>query len=64
VPHLYFHRSLESLLAPGLSAGLVLDALAERSFPPEYAGRSAALAWDGRFSEIPPVLMARLRRLP
>lgn len=61
-PHPCFHRSLESLLAPGLGAGLVLDALEERAFPPEYAGGTTPLSWSGRFSEIPPVLVARMRR--
>lgn len=61
-PHPLFHRSLQSLLAPGLSAGLVLDALEERAFPPDYAGGTTPLSWSGRFSEIPPVLVARMRR--
>jgi 2-polyprenyl-3-methyl-5-hydroxy-6-metoxy-1,4-benzoquinol methylase len=62
VPHPYFHRSLESLLAPGLSAGLVLDGLEERAFPQDYGGGTTLLSWNGRFSEIPPVLVARMRR--
>jgi 2-polyprenyl-3-methyl-5-hydroxy-6-metoxy-1,4-benzoquinol methylase len=61
-PHPYFHRSLADLLAPGLGAGLVLDALEERAFPPDYAGGSTPLSWSGRFGEIPPILVARLRR--
>jgi len=61
-PHPYFHRSLTDLLAPALRAGLVLDALEERAFPPDYAGGSTPLSWSGRFSEIPPILVARLRR--
>jgi 2-polyprenyl-3-methyl-5-hydroxy-6-metoxy-1,4-benzoquinol methylase len=62
VPHPYFHRSLAALLTPGLSAGLVLDGLSEPSFPPEHAGGGTPLSWSGRFSELPPVLVARLRR--
>ena len=50
------------LLAPALEAGLVLDALEERAFPPDHAGGSSPLSWSGRFSEIPAVLVARLRR--
>jgi SAM-dependent methyltransferase len=61
-PHPYFHRSLEDLLAPALRAGLVLDALEERAFPPGYAGGTTPLSWNGHFSEIPPILVARLRR--
>jgi 2-polyprenyl-3-methyl-5-hydroxy-6-metoxy-1,4-benzoquinol methylase len=62
VPHPYFHRPLGLLLAPALSAGLVLDGFEERSFPPEHAGVTTPLSWDGRFSEIPAALVARLRR--
>jgi 2-polyprenyl-3-methyl-5-hydroxy-6-metoxy-1,4-benzoquinol methylase len=62
VPHLYFHRPLSGLLAPALEAGLVLDAMEERAFPPNHGGSSAPLSWSGRFSEIPPLLVARLRR--
>jgi 2-polyprenyl-3-methyl-5-hydroxy-6-metoxy-1,4-benzoquinol methylase len=62
VPHPYFHRPLEILLKEGFEAGLVLDALEERGFPPENTGGSTALSWNGRFSEIPPVLVGRMRR--
>ena len=62
VPHPYFHRPLGVLLKDAFEAGLVLDALEERAFPPENTGGSSALSWNGRFSEIPPVLIGRLRR--
>jgi 2-polyprenyl-3-methyl-5-hydroxy-6-metoxy-1,4-benzoquinol methylase len=62
VPHPYFHRPLSALLAPGFEAGLVLDALEERSFPPENVGGSTPLSWSGHFSEIPAVLVGRMRR--
>lgn len=62
VPHPYFHRPLGILLTEGFEAGLVLDALEERSFPPENTDGSSPLSWDGRFSEIPPVLIGRMRR--
>lgn len=61
MPHPYFHRPLEILLGEGFSAGFVLDALEERSFPPENTGGSSVLSWNGRFSEIPPVLVGRMR---
>jgi 2-polyprenyl-3-methyl-5-hydroxy-6-metoxy-1,4-benzoquinol methylase len=61
-PHLYFHRPLGALLAPGLEAGFVLDALEECAFPPEHTGGTTPLSWNGRFSEIPAVLVGRLRR--
>jgi hypothetical protein len=61
-PHPYFHRSLHDLLAPALRAGFVLDALEEHSFPPDQtAVGSTPLSWSGHFSEIPPVLVVRLR---
>ena len=61
MPHPYFHRPLEELLGAGFAAGFVLDALEERAFPPENTGGSTALSWNGRFSEIPPVLVGRMR---
>jgi 2-polyprenyl-3-methyl-5-hydroxy-6-metoxy-1,4-benzoquinol methylase len=62
-PQLYFHRPLHLLLGAALEAGFVLDGLEERAFPPDHPqapGRNP-LGWSGRFSEIPPVLVARLR---
>jgi hypothetical protein len=48
----------------GASRRAVGGKLARRrcTFPPDYAGGSTTLFWSGRFSEIPPVLAARLRR--
>lgn len=60
-PHPYFHRPLSALLSPAFDAGLVLDAIEERAFPPENTGGSSPLSWNGRFSEIPAVLICRLR---
>ncbi len=62
VPHPYFHRPLGMLLTEGFDAGLVLDTLEERAFPAENTGGSTPLSWNGRFSEIPPVLVGRMRR--
>ena len=64
VPHPYFHRPLGALLAPALNAGLVLDAIEECAFPPEHIGGTAPLSWNGRFSEIPPALIVRMRPRP
>lgn len=61
VPHPYFHRPLSALLRPAFQAGLVLDALEERSFPPETVVPDR-ITWDGRFQEIPPALVGRLVR--
>jgi hypothetical protein len=60
-PHPYFHRSPGALLGPGLEAGLVLDGLVERAFPPEHTGGTTALSWNGRFSEIPPIMVGRMK---
>lgn len=60
-PQLYFHRPLHVLLGAALEAGFVLDGLEERAFPPDHAPSRNPLGWSGRFSEIPPVLVARAR---
>jgi hypothetical protein len=60
-PHLYFHRPLEVLLGACLKNGFVMDALAERAFPPEHVVGANPLSWSGRLSDIPPVLIARMR---
>ncbi|HSB69253.1 MAG TPA: class I SAM-dependent methyltransferase [Candidatus Methylomirabilis sp.] len=62
VPHPYFHRSLGALIGAGLDAGFVLDGLEERAFPPGHPGGTTPLSWSGGFSEIPPVLVARMRQ--
>ena len=62
-PQLLFHRPLQVLLGAAFQAGFVLDALEESAFPPEHPHGSSQLSWGGNFSEIPPVLVARLRLL-
>jgi 2-polyprenyl-3-methyl-5-hydroxy-6-metoxy-1,4-benzoquinol methylase len=62
VPHLYFHRSLSSLLAPALRAGFVLDDIEERAFAPENIGGTTPISWNGHFSEIPAALIVRLKK--
>jgi len=61
-PHPYFHRSLNSLIAPILKSGFVLDGLEERAFPAGFLTGKTAVSWSGAFSEIPPVLVVRMRR--
>lgn len=61
-PQLYFDRPLHLLLAPAFAAGFVVDALEERVYKPDDPPGSNPLSWNGHFSEIPPVLMVRLRR--
>jgi 2-polyprenyl-3-methyl-5-hydroxy-6-metoxy-1,4-benzoquinol methylase len=59
-PHYYFHRPLSALLAACFSAGFVLDGLEEPA-PGIVAPVSAKpLTWDN-YTEIPPILVARLR---
>jgi SAM-dependent methyltransferase len=60
-PQLVFHRPLQVLLGAGFDAGFVLDGLEERAFPPDHPARKNALGWGPNFSEIPPVLVARMR---
>ncbi len=59
-PHTYFHRPLHMLLNTAFNAGFVLDGLEEPAFPPELAAKNIYIGWS-KFSEIPPVIVARLR---
>ncbi|MEE8390265.1 MAG: hypothetical protein V3S14_05630 [Anaerolineae bacterium] len=45
----------------GFDAGFVLDGLEERAFPPDHPSDRSPLTWGANFSEIPPVLVARMR---
>lgn len=59
-PQLYFERPLQYYLNLGFQNGFVLDGFEERAFPPEHP-QGNPLSWGGKFCEIPPVLVARLR---
>lgn len=59
-PQMYFERPLQYYLNLGFQNGFVLDGFEERAFPPDHP-QTAPLGWGGKFSEIPPVLVARLR---
>ncbi len=61
-PQIYFDRPLQYYLDLAFQNGFVLDGFRERAFPPG-SPHSHPLAWGGNFSEIPPVLVARLRLL-
>jgi 2-polyprenyl-3-methyl-5-hydroxy-6-metoxy-1,4-benzoquinol methylase len=61
-PHYYFHRTLGALLGACFAAGFVLDGLEEPAFGPEH-GSEQALSW-ANFTNIPPVLVARMRPTP
>jgi SAM-dependent methyltransferase len=60
-PQMYFERPLQYYLNLGFQNGFVLDGFAECAFPSEHP-QTFPLGWGGNFSEIPPVLIARLRR--
>ena len=57
-PQPYFMRPLHELLGEAFAAGLVMDAIVEPAFPPVDEPRE--LSWES-FSDIPPVLIVRLR---
>jgi 2-polyprenyl-3-methyl-5-hydroxy-6-metoxy-1,4-benzoquinol methylase len=57
----YFHRTLAELLSPALAAGLVIDGL-EEAYLPANTEPGIGVSWRN-FSDIPPVLGVRLRKL-
>jgi len=59
-PHLYFERPIQYYMNIGFKNGFVVDGFEERAFPPDHP-QSNPLSWGGKFSEIPPVLVMRLR---
>jgi 2-polyprenyl-3-methyl-5-hydroxy-6-metoxy-1,4-benzoquinol methylase len=59
-PQLYFNRPLQYYMNIGFQNGFVVDAFEERAFPPEHP-QASPLGWGGKFSEIPPVLVVRMR---
>ncbi len=62
-PQIYFHRPLHDILGRGLAVGFVIDALEERAFAPEHGQGNPQLAWNGNFSEFPPVMVVRMRKV-
>ncbi len=61
IPQVFFHRPLQVLLGACFDAGFVLDRLEERAFPSDHPAGRDPLSWGGNLSEIPPVLVARMR---
>jgi ubiquinone/menaquinone biosynthesis C-methylase UbiE len=57
---LYFDRPMQYYFNLGFQNGFVLDGFEERAFPPDQP-QVHPLGWGGKFSEIPPVLVARMR---
>ena len=62
-PQLYFHRPIMDYMNIAFQNGFVLDGFEERAFPPDHP-QTSPLGWGGKFSEIPPVLIARMRLIP
>ena len=60
-PHVYFHRPLHVLLGVCFEAGFVMDGIAEPAFP-AGAKSNRDLGWQN-YSQIPPVLVVRLRTM-
>src|SRR5512138_70486 len=60
-PQMYFERPLQYYLNLGFQNGFVLDGFEERAFPPD-SPQTSPLGWGGKFSEIPPALVARFRK--
>lgn len=59
-PQLYFDRPLQDYLNLGFRNGFVLDGFEECAYRAGEPQKNP-LSWGGNFSEIPPVLVARLR---
>ncbi len=59
-PQLYFERPLQVYFNLGFSNGFVLDGFEERAFPSGTPQKNP-LSWGGNYSEIPPVLVARMK---
>jgi len=59
-PQLYFHRPIKDYMNTAFQNGFILDGFEERAFPPDHP-QVSVLGWGGKFNEIPPVLIARVR---
>lgn len=59
-PQVYFERPLQYYLNLGFRNGFILDGFEERAFPPEIP-QYFPLGWGGKFSELPAVIVARMR---
>ncbi len=59
-PQLYFHRPLRYYMNAAFQNGFILDGFEERAFEPDHP-QVSTLGWGGKFNEIPPVLIARVR---
>lgn len=61
-PQMYFERPLQYYFNLGFQNGFVLDGFEEHAFPSDHP-QTSPLGWGGKFSEIPPALVARFRKV-
>ena len=59
-PQLYFEQPIQYYMNLGFQNGFVVDGFEERAFPPDHP-QDHPLGWGGKFSEIPPALVMRMR---
>jgi len=59
-PQLYFERPIQYYMNLGFQNGFIVNGFEERAFPPDHP-QNKPLGWGGNFSEIPPVLVMRMR---
>ena len=59
--HIYFHRPLHVLLGAAFRVGFVLDALEEAAFPTENSTKAGSFYGWNNYTQIPPVMVVRLR---
>lgn len=53
-------RPLQYYMNLGFENGFVVDGFEEHAFPPEHP-QTTPLSWGGKFSEIPPVIVIKMR---
>src|SRR6266540_4284177 len=61
-PQMYFERPLQYYLNLGFQSGFILDGFDDRAFQAD-SPQTNPLAWGGKFSEIPPAVIMRLRKM-
>jgi hypothetical protein len=59
-PQLYFERPMQYYFKIGFENGFILDGFEERALPEGHPQKDP-LTWGGNYSEIPAVLVVRMR---
>jgi 2-polyprenyl-3-methyl-5-hydroxy-6-metoxy-1,4-benzoquinol methylase len=62
-PQCYFHRSISLLFNTCFRYGFILDGMEEPVFPEGFRGKSDSPLSYNRMGSIPPILVARMRKL-